>query len=453
MAFQQQKIAIIGGNDAGLAAAGRIKRQQPDWEVVVYEQSAHTGYASCGLPFLIAGRVDAAPLAGADTDTILKRRGFHVHLRHQVHDIDRIKRQLSVTDLESGTTTTTPFHKLILCTGATPVSIDAVPASATNAFTLRSYDDAERLMSHLRDHTVQRAVVVGAGFLGLECAAALSHRGITVRVVEQASSLFPGYPSEISTRLHEYLSDQGLELILNATVTGCDESNGHIRQLTLSNTSSPLPADLVIVAAGIRPHVELARSAGLPLSPHTGAIQVDDRQQSKRMNVYAAGDCCESRHRVSGKPVWAPYAGVAAKQGWVAGDRVAGGRLSFPGVLGTSLVRLFDLEAGSTGLTMKEAEAAGFCPRLTAITHDSRSAYLQENRNTHVALVVDDKTQQILGAFMAGEDGVGRRLNALATAIAARFTTQQLAFTDLAYIPESSPVWDPIAMAARVGMK
>ncbi len=453
MAFQQQTIAIVGGNDAGLAAAGRIKRQQPDWEVVVYEQSAHTGYASCGLPFLVSGSVEALPLAGADPDTILKRRGFHVRLRHRVDAIDRIKRQLSVTDLDSGTTSTVSFNKLILCTGATAVTLDAVPQTATNAFTIRSYDDAERLMRYLQHHTVQRAVVVGAGFLGLEFAAALTRRGITVRVVEQASSLFPGYPSEISTHLQGYLANRGLELILNTTVAGCDESNGLIRQVTLSNTSSPLPADLVIVAAGIRPQVELARAAGLPLSPHTGAIQVDDRQQSKRLNVFAAGDCCESRHRVSGKPVWTPFAGVAAKQGWVAGDRVAGGRLSFPGVLGTSLVRLFDIEAGSTGLTLEQAGEAGFCPRLTTITHDSRSGYLEENRNTHVALVIDDKTQQILGAFMTGEDGVGRRLNTLATAIAAKFTTQQLAFTDLAYIPESSPVWDPIAMAARVGMK
>ncbi len=225
-----------------------------------------------------------------------------------------------------------------------------------------------------------------------------------------------------------------------------------IRRVVLTNGKRIEQIDLVVLATGIRPDVDLAKAANIPLGS-TGAIKVNRSQQTRRMNVYAAGDCCESIHLISGKPVWAPFAATASKQGRVAGDNAAGGRERFPGVIQTRLLRVFDIEFGATGLDEAAAVKAGLEIDTTVIRHDDRALYIDGREELTIALIVERSTKRVVGAQVFGAAGSGMRLNVLAAAIYGGYTVDELAFLDLGYIPEISPVWDPVLVSAQVARK
>ncbi|MBD3384042.1 SidA/IucD/PvdA family monooxygenase [candidate division KSB1 bacterium] len=446
------KIVVIGGNDAGLSAAGRAKRKHPRAKVSVVEQTLYTSYASCGLRYLVSGQVEANLLSGPDADTLSRERGFEVFTGHRVVDINLIKRTLSVEIVAEKKHIEMRYHKLILATGAAPVVPDLFKVDAKNCFTLRNFSDALRISQFCTQQAARHALIVGGGYVGLEVAESLQQRGLSVSLVEKQDSFYSALHPDISSRIMQKISATGLHTCPGNGVADLELAAGAIKSVLLTTGKRIEQIDLVVLATGIRPDADLAKVANIPVGS-SGAIQVNRSQQTRRMNVYAAGDCCESIHLVSGKPVWAPFAAIASKQGRVAGDNAAGGRERFPGVLQTRLLRVFDLEFGSTGLDEESAHRAGLETDSTVIQHNDRALYIDGKQTVTIVLIVARGSKRVVGAQVLGAAGSGQRLNILATAIAGRYTVDELAFLDLGYIPEISPVWDPILVAAQVAKK
>ena len=445
-------LLVIGGNDAGLSAAGRAKRRNQKLDVVVLEKTRHCGYASCGLSMLISGEASAENLAGPDPDTLEKERGFTIRTRHQAEEINPAKRTVQVRNLDTGEVFEMNYHKLVLATGAKPHLPPALPKQAGNCFSLRSFQDAQRLFHYMQSAQPRSALVIGASYLGLEMAQALNKRGLQVSIVEQNASLFPDFDRQISEQIEQKLTEQGISLHLDDPIGEMHTKDGRIRTLSLENSGRSLATDLVFAATGIRPQVALAEQAGIPLGP-TGAIRTSRYMQTGRLDIYACGDCAESVHLVSKNPVWTPFAGVASKMGRVAGDHISGGRFAFPGSLGSALLAVGDMQAGITGLSLAEAEKAGFDAESTLIKNPQKAGYVASDTPILIALITQKRTHRILGAQVFGTEGAALRLNVLATAIAAKMSAKDVAYLDLGYIPQVSPVWDPVTIAANVALK
>ncbi len=448
---KRQRILIIGGNDAGLAAAGKAKRINPDAEVTVIEKSPHFGYASCSLPFYLANQLSADKVSGYDVQSVKQKRGYDVLLSSSVKEVSLVKRTVLVENLTSGSVDSYQYDKLIFATGAVPVIPSVFPENAANMFTVRNFADAEHLNSFLNKQP-RKAVIVGSGYLGLEIAEALLNRGLQVTVIEQKDSILDGFSKEIADNIFEHLKNSGINILLNKKIVNAAIQNNSVRQLNFEDQQQ-VECDVLILAAGMQPNTELAKKAGIPMGPG-GAIIVNKNQETKRMNVYAAGDCCETTNIVTSQNQWIPFAGVAARQGRVAGGNAAGERSIFNGSVATSMVRLFDMEVGKTGLSFNQAKDSGFSPEQVTITQNARPPFIgNTDSKTTLTLVYDKKSNKVLGAQICGKVEAAQRINILATAVTAKMTVNDLAQLDLGYTPAVNNMWDPIHIAASVASR
>jgi len=444
------KIVVVGGNDAGMAAAGRAKRRQPDAEVIVLEKSSFAAYASCSLPWYIAGRTSLADVRGEDAASVLAARGIDLYMKLEATEIQPGRRTVLCIDHAKNQTREYKYDRLILALGALPVTPAFVQEKSDNVFFLRGVSDAIRVANELEQRQPRRAVVIGSGYLGLEMAEALHTRGLSVVVIEKEKRVAPFLHESISTALEKRLAGNGIEVVVDAVVERLHYSAGRATDLALRD-GRLIDADLFFIAAGAKPNVDLAEKAGIPLGP-TGAIVVNGHQQTRRMNIYAAGDCCESVSLATKQPIWSPLAGVASKQGRVAGDHAVGGRATFSGVLGTSFVKVFGLECGRTGLTREEAKKAHIEANESVIVQPDKPGHMDGSAVT-VVLLADRISKRVLGAQMIGECGVGHRLNIVATAIAGKLRLQELAWLDFGYTPPINSMWDPVQVAAQAALK
>ena len=366
-------------------------------------------------------------------------------------EIDPGAKKVRVRDLESGKDTRESFDRLIIATGAKPRPLNLPGCRSSNIFRLKFLDDAIRLKKFIDAEKPRRAVSVGAGFIALEMAEAFKARGIENTIFH--NGLLPGgrLEPEISGLILKELESQGVEFVPRAEVRGFEEDGGG-RARALITAAGSHPADLFLVSVGVAPEVELAQNAGVALGP-TGAIAVNERQETNIPGIFAAGDCCEVRHRVSGRPIHLPLGDAANKQGWVAGENAAGGDATYPGVLGSAHFKCFDLEVGQTGLGVKEAEELGYSVFAPVIEDASRTRIYPGSRPILIKLIIDRKSHILLGAQVAGRDGAALRINTLAVAVYKRMTVDELSELDFAYAPPFSPVIDPILVAARVASK
>jgi len=449
---QKKTIVVIGGNDSGLSAAGRAKRSNPDLDVIVLEKTYFTGYASCGLPYLISGTVPAQKLSGHTPESIREKRNFDVRTGTLVTAIDTFSKTVKIQNVDTETTDNVKYDKLIISTGARAVIPDELNVKARNIFTLRNFSDAKNINKYILETNPRNAVIVGGGYIGIEMAEAFLQRGLKVTLIEKSARLFPDYIPEISDLLINIVKSKGINIICDNTVKQGLVNNSKTNKVILNKSNTELDADIILISAGIVPEVELAEKAGIPVGS-TGAIQVNNYMQTRRLDVFTAGDCAETKHLVTNKPAWLPLAGIASKQGRIAGNNSAGGRDVFPGALGTVMIKVFDFELGKTGLSFREAQIAGFSPVITVITHNSKSDYINNNSPVTVGLITDSRTGRILGAQIAGSCDAGLRLNILATAISARLTVNDLAFLDLGYTPLITNLWDPVSVAGNVAIK
>ncbi|HXM45503.1 MAG TPA: FAD-dependent oxidoreductase [Bryobacteraceae bacterium] len=419
------RLVVIGGVAAGLSAAARARRIDPSLEIVVLEKGADISYGACGLPYFIEGRVRRAEqLVVYTREYFLKERNILVRTGARVVSISHPRREVSLDGGER-----VRYDRLVVATGARPRTADFEGAALPHVFTLHTLADAERLKAYLRDKQPKQAVVIGAGYIGLEAADALRRNGLAVTIAERNPHVLGRGDAELTNAVRQRLSRFRVDLQLNTRI------------------SDVARYDLAILATGVRPNVEIAAEAGVEVG-RTGAIRVDDRMETNLPGVYAAGDCAEAPHLVTGRPAYIPLGTTANKMGRVAGANAAGSRERFGGIVGTAIVNIFGMGVAFSGLSVEQARREGFSPLSARISAPSRAGYF-EGRPIAVELVADAGTRRLLGGSVWGEDGVEGRINTIATALHNRMRVEDLEQLDLAYAPPFATVWDPVPIAAR----
>lgn len=442
-----RRLVVVGGDAAGMSAASQARRRLgPErLEIIAFERSGWVSYSACGEPYHVAGLVDPLERLVARTPERFAEDSIMVHTRHEVTSIDLDRRMLSVLALDSGTESRVGFDDLMIATGSTAVRPDIEGRMLAEVSELRTLDDAARLR-RLAEERKGRVVVIGGGYIGLETAEAFLHQGWDVTVVTSGASVLERtLDTDLGDRAVEAMRALGIEVICGVRIEricGIDRVEG------IDIDGRRLDADLVVLGLGSRPEVELAASAGIPLGD-TGAIAVDDRQRTPLDGVWSAGDCAEATHRLTGRPANFHLGTVANKTGRVAGINLGGGDARFPGVLGTVITKVCDLEIAATGLRPQEAAEAGFDVVVGDAEGTTTAGYWPGAGPMRIRAVANRDDGRLLGAQIVGSPGAGKRIDVFATAIWNRMTADDLAWTDLAYAPPFSGVWDLIHIAAR----
>ncbi|MEN3612385.1 FAD-dependent oxidoreductase [Plantactinospora sp. ZYX-F-223] len=447
-----EKLVVVGGDAAGMSAASQARRRRDasDLEIVAFERGHFTSYSACGIPYWVGGLVDDADqLVSRDPATFRTDFQVDVRLRHEVVGIDLDRREVVARDLENGGREVREgFDQLMYAAGAVPVTPDWARTDAAGVFGVQTLDDGAALIDWLDgDPAPRRAVVVGGGYIGVEMAEAMIQRGLSVSLVERSPEPMSTVDPDMGALVRKALCGLGLEVRSGIGVTGLETRDGRVTAVVTED--GPLPADLVVLGLGVRPNTALAAEAGLPIGP-TGGIRVDLRMRVvDTPGVWAAGDCVESVHRVSGQPVFVPLGTHANKQGRVAGINIGGGYATFAGIVGTAVTRVCDLEVGRTGLREDEAAAAGFEFVAVRVESTNRAGYYPGVKPMTVKLIVERRSGRLLGAQIVGRSEAAKRIDVLAVALWNRMTVDEMAGLDLGYAPPYAPVWDPVLVAAR----
>lgn len=448
----KMNIVVIGANAAGAKAASKAKRINPKAEVTVIDRSNFISYGACGIPYFVSDAVeDVKELMSTavgvvrDHHFFKKVKGVTVKTNTEIIAIDRSAKTVCLRNVQSSQETTLPYDRLILATGSSPFIPRIKNVALANVLTVKSIEDAELLKS-LAVHG-SRACIVGGGLIGLETAEALRHKGMQVTVIEMRDQMLPGVlDREMAALVEKQLKQQGVTVMTGSAVSGLV---GELAVEAVQIGNKQIPADLVVLAPGVTPNVELARGAGLEIGV-TGAIAVDKRQCTSDPDIYACGDCCETTHLITGKKVFIPLGSTANKQGRVAGINAAGGEATFAGVIGTSILRVFNINAGKTGLTEAEAKSCGFDVETVLSPSHDKAHFFPGAKPIVLKLVAERNSGRILGLQAVGEGKVDKRLDAAATAITFGATAEQVAQLDLAYAPPYSAAMDNLIVAADI---
>ncbi len=414
-------------------------------EIVAFERGSRTSYAACGLPYLIGGLVEAADRLVARTPQEHRAKGIDVRIRHEVTAIDTVASTVTVRHLDTGRESVTRYDELLIATGASGIAPAWPGIDAEGVLQLRTLEDAAKVERALVAGA-RRAVVVGAGYIGLEVAEGLLARGLDVTVVERLDAPMGAVlDADMAAAVADAMRTAGIDLRLGTAVTGFKVIDGRVT--AVETAAGPVTADLVVIGLGVRANADLARAAGIGVG-ETGGIIVDDHLLTGTPHVWAAGDCVESRHRISGRAVVIALGTHANKQGRAVGTNIAGGEASFGGVLGTAITKFQQLEIARTGLTERETAAAGLDAFGVITAASSRAHYYPGAQSMRIKIVAERRTGRLLGAQIVGLEDAGKRIDVLATALWNGMTVQEIGGMDLSYAPPFSPVWDPVLLAA-----
>ncbi len=436
------KVVIVGGVAGGMSTATRLRRLSPDHEIVVFERGSEVSYANCGLPYHVGGVIAKRRELILQTPRRLHARfGIDVRVRSEVVAIDPDARTVRVRELDSGTEYDEPFDRLVLSPGAAPI-VPNLPG-IERALTLRTVPDADRMVAALTETRPKTAAVIGGGFIGMEAAENLNRRGLRVTVVELADQVLAPLDPELASLVHTELGRHGVDLALG---TGLAKVLPDAVELA---DGRRVPADLVVLAIGVRPETRLARDAGLTIGPR-GGIAVDESMRTSDPNIFAIGDAVEKADHVVGDPALIPLANTANRQGRLVADAIAGRQVRLGGRVGTAVVEVFDLTVAVTGWNEKRLRAAG--RRYQAVhTHPaSHAGYYPGAEQMSLKLLFDPDTGAILGAQGVGGDGVDKRIDVIATAIRGGLRAEELADLELAYAPQYGSAKDPINMLGYI---
>jgi NADPH-dependent 2,4-dienoyl-CoA reductase/sulfur reductase-like enzyme/rhodanese-related sulfurtransferase len=445
----RKRILIVGGVAAGASAATRARRLNESAEIIVFEKGEHVSFANCGLPYHIGGQIaDRAKLLLATPDSFRKNFNIDVRTRQEVLRIDRQRKQIVVRNGVTGGEYSEPYDKLILAPGASPI-VPPWGVEAANVFTLRDVADTDRIKAYVDGRGAGRAVVIGAGFIGLEMVEVLRHRGWEVEVVELQPQVLPPLDVEMAAEVADVLRRNGVELQLGVSVSALTQRDGYVTGVQLADARE-LPADLVLVSVGVRPNTKLASDAGLTIGP-SHAIAVNDHGQTSDPDIYAAGDAAEVVHSVTGKPTKVPLAGPANRNGRLAGQHAATGEApACPKVAGTAIVGVFGSAAAITGLSEKAAAQLGIPHAAVHAIRPHHAGYYPGAQPMILKLVYDSDSGRVLGAQAVGGSGVDKRIDVVATAIHFGGTIDDLASLDLSYAPQFGSAKDPVHIAAFI---
>ncbi len=447
----REKLCIIGGDAAGMSAAGRAKRRRSDLDVEVFEAGQYVSYGACGIPYYISGSVkQLMDLVVVTREEFEEKRDIRVNLGHRVEKILPDKKALVVRDLAADKEKEVSYDRLLISTGAQPIVPPGIDLGLPGVFALRGLMEAAELKEYIVVNSPRKALIVGGGYIGVEMAEALKMAGMEVSMVEFAPRLMPVMEEEVSEAVAETLTRNGVEYVLGAGAEKVEETKKGLK-VTLSN-SDIIETDMALVAIGVKPRSELAEEAGLELGVRK-AIKVDRRQRTSHEDIWAAGDCAEAYHLLYGKNAYIPLALTANRQGRVAGSNIGGEDDEFPGMLGTAVTKVFDLDVARTGLGMKEAGDLGLEAEKIEVKSNSQAHYCPANQRVHSLVIVERGTKRLLGAQMFGREGVAQRINVWAAALTQGMGLEEISQLDLAYAPPFSPVFDPVLQAAEVAEK
>ena len=440
---------IIGGDAAGMSAASRAKRSDPNLNVIVLEQTRDVSYSACGMPYNIADPDrEMDDLVVRRAEVFRGKQGIDVKTGHRAETIDPAARTVSGVTA-AGARFTVGYDRLLIATGARPILPEVPGIDGPGVLGLKTLEDGRRIKAQLAERRAGHVVILGMGYIALEMAEALRNRGIAVSLIKPRPVLLPWMAPGLAAVVQAELDANGVEL---RTGQGVDRIEAHGPQLRLFGPGLDLWSDLVLVAVGVRPNSELAADAGLSLGP-SRAIAVDRGLQTSTPDIYAAGDCADAFHVVTGQRVWLPLALRANRAGWAVADNVCGGQTQLPGIAGTAVFKVFGLEVARTGLTDHEAAGAGFAPAGVTIQARTRAHAHPGSGSLYVHMVGDGRSGRLLGAQMVGGEGAAHRINAAAVALHAGMTVADFAQSDLSYAPPFGPVWDPLLTAANQLLK
>ncbi len=439
------KVVIIGGVAGGASAAARLKRLDERAEIIVFERSGFVSYANCGLPYYIGGTIaEERELTLQTPESFWNRFRIRVKTKHEVLAIDPAAKTVTVKDLSTGKTFTESYDKLVLSPGAMPTRPPLPGIDSERIFSLRTVEDTLRIHDYVRREKPQSAVLVGGGYIGIEVAENLRELGLDVTIVQRPKQLMNTLDYDMATFVHAKLREKGIRLELGRSVSGFKERDGQI--LTLIDGQDPLPADLVLLAIGVTPDSGLAKQAGLALGIK-GSIVVNDRMETSAPDIYAVGDAVQVKHAVTGQDALIALAGPANKQGRIAADNICGLDSRYRGSQGSSIIKVFDLTVASTGLTEKAAASAGIDADCVVLSPGSHASYYPGALPMTMKVVFEKQTFRLLGAQIAGGEGVDKRIDVLAVALHAGMRADELKDLDLAYAPPYSSAKDPVNMA------
>ncbi|MFB6106716.1 MAG: FAD-dependent oxidoreductase [Halobacteriaceae archaeon] len=437
---------VVGGDAAGMSAASKLAREAPDREVVVFEKGEYVSYAACGMPYYVKGDVqEFEDLLQVSPETFREERGIDLRLHHEVTAIDPDARTVTVAGPEGAFDQS--YSDLLVATGAHAVEPPFERLDLDGVYTVHDLDDARAIRADVEADAPDAVAVVGGGYVGIEMAEALAARGATVHLFEMLEHVLQPFGTEAAEVVEDHLREQGVSLHLDTPVDGFAGDDRVTGVLTPEGT---VDVGLAVVGVGVAPTTDLAAEAGIELG-ETGAVAVDAYGRTNRDGVYAAGDCAEARHVVTGDSDYVPLALTANRAGRAIGQTLAGDPTPVGDIAGTAAVKAFDLEVARTGvLDADRAREAGFDPVSVTITAGSRAHYYPGAEELQVTLVADRDTERVLGASAVGRDAVPKRIDTVAAVLHAEMGVHDLEYLDLSYAPPFSPVWDPVLTAAKV---
>ncbi|NGO45300.1 FAD-dependent oxidoreductase [Streptomyces ureilyticus] len=450
MSRTRERLVVVGGDAAGMAAASQARRMKgPDeLEIIAFERGHFSSYSACGIPYWVGGDVTDRDQLIARSPEEHRERGIDLRMRTEVTALDVAGGRVRARDLESGAEAWTSYDKLVIATGARPIRPPLPGIDAPGVHGVQTLDDGQALIDTLARTSGRRAVVVGAGYIGVEMAEALVNRGYEVTVVNRGKEPMSTLDPDMGRLVHEAMEGLGITMVNDAEVTKIlTGEDGRVR--AVATEDAEYPADVVVLGIGVRPETTLAQAAGLPLGDHGGLLTDQAMRIRGYENIWAGGDCVEVLDLVSGRERHIALGTHANKHGQVIGANAGGGYATFPGVVGTAVSKVCDLEIARTGLREKDARRAGLQYEKVTIESTSRSGYYPGAAPMTVKMLAERRTGRLLGVQIVGREGAGKRVDIAAVALTAGMTVEQLTALDLGYAPPFSPVWDPVQVAAR----
>jgi NADPH-dependent 2,4-dienoyl-CoA reductase/sulfur reductase-like enzyme len=440
------RMVVVGGDAAGMSAATQARRRRPaeELEIVAFERGRHASYSACGLPYYAGDVVKDWRDLVARTPEQFAEQDIEVRTRHEVDHIDLEARRARVRDLDADRTVEEPWDLLVVATGSEPLRPPIDGIDLPGVYGLSVLQDGIELRRAV-DAGPERAVIVGGGYIGLEAAEALVNRGVPTALVEAGPQVMNRIDPDMGELVSDAVRDIGVELYLEEKVEAI-EGDGGVRAVRTAGRI--LDADLVVLGLGTRPAVGLAEASGIRLG-QSGAIAVNPRMQTPHDGVWAAGDCVEAQHLVSGKPVTYHLGTIANKQGRICGVNIGGGYATFPGVLGTAVSKVCAVEVARTGLSEAELGELGLEWEQAVVESTTRAGYFPGTEPMRTKVLAERRSGRLLGAQIVGRDGSAKRIDVFATAIWNGMAVEEMVNLDLSYAPPFSPVWDPVLIAAR----
>jgi len=436
---------IIGGDAAGMSAASKAKRDDPDREVVVLERGEWVSYGACGLPYYVKGDIESLEdLVAVPPETFIDERDIDLRMGHEATAIDTDEQVVTV---EGEGTYEQSYDDLLISTGARALEPPIDGLELDRVFTLHNLESGRQVKSYVESHDLDRVAVIGGGYVGIEMAEAFEAHGLDVSLFEMLPQVLPPFGESVGAAVGDHLREQSVDLHLSTQV---ERFAGDGTVETVETDDDSVPVDAVLVGAGVVPNTEIAEDAGITLG-ESGAIATDEYGRTNAEGVYAAGDVAEMTHTVTGEPDYVPLALTANRAGRAIGQTVTGTETPVGEIAGTAVVKAFDLAAARTGITDEQrAREAGFDPVSVTINAPSRAHYYPGGDKLELTMVADRETEQVLGASIVGQEGVAKRIDTVVTALHEGMTVEDVEYLDLAYAPPFSPTWDPVLTTAKV---